>query len=81
MKGFLPRDVDLSRRLEDTFGWVEFEEAICEIIKWLFRKWTFELCIGRHWTYPHKTGGVKYTGTNPFLEKIYWKLNRFLKGK
>lgn len=37
MKGFLPRDVDLSRRLEDTFGWAEFEEAICEIIKWLIK--------------------------------------------
>lgn len=66
-----------------------YENIFCKIkslskkekIKWLLRKWTFELCVGRHWTYPHRDGGVNYTGTNPLLEKTYWVLNRFLKGK
>lgn len=30
-----PKDVDLSKNLEGTFGCVEFEEAAAHIIRWL----------------------------------------------
>lgn len=61
-----------------------YKEILCKIkyltkrekAKWLLRKWAFEICIGRHWTYPHRDGGVNYTGTNPTLEKIYYFLRK-----
>lgn len=37
-----------------------FQLTISEKARWLFRKWAFELCIGRHWTYPDRVDGASF---------------------
>jgi len=48
-------------------------------IKWLFRKWLFEVCVGKHFTYPDRKNGVRFYTKSPkwFWNKVfrlyYWK--------
>ncbi len=48
-----------------------------EKIRWLISKKLFELCVGFHWTYPHRTNGVKYGERIPawfwyFIVMLYY---------
>ena len=38
-------------------------------IHWLIRKKLFEICVGYHWTYPHRANGVAYEQKAP---KWFW---------
>jgi hypothetical protein len=41
-----------------------------EKFRWLTRKWKFEICVGKHWTYPHRAGGVHFVGGS--LSRLYY---------
>jgi len=48
-----------------------FKLSFFEKVKWLLRKKCFELCIGKHWTYPNRKNGVRFYTGKP---KWFWKL-------
>ena len=55
--------------------------SILEKVKWLVRKKRFELCIGYHWTYPHKSHGALFYYRKPkwlykFLFKKFYRNNQ-----
>lgn len=33
--------------------------------RWLLRKFLFELCVGKHYSYPHRTNGVHFHWRRP----------------
>ncbi len=63
----------------DTMVVSVFNLSLLEKIKWLSRKKLFELCVGKHWTYPQRGDGVYYKSKTSwflqFIEKIYYKFN------
>lgn len=50
-----------------------------EKFKWLCRKKLFEICVGKHFTYPYRKNGVRFYTKSPkwFWSKVfklyYWK--------
>lgn len=36
-----------------------------ERCRWMARKWLFELCVGRHWSYPARVQGVRFQWRRP----------------
>ena len=49
--------------------------------KWVLRKKAFELCVGCHWTYPHRKKGTKFYYRKPkwfsrFLFNSYYKVKK-----
>lgn len=53
-----------------------------ERVRWLARKWLFELCVGRHWSYPQREQGVRYHLRSPawFWRAVnrayYWRYRK-----
>jgi len=55
-----------------------YELSILIKLKWLYRQWLFEKCIGYHWTYPHRKNGQYFYYRKPnwfykLLFKWYYK--------
>jgi hypothetical protein len=47
---------------------------------WLLRKKLFEICVGEHWTYPHRAEGVRYKHGRTVTKLYYkFKLNKLFK--
>jgi hypothetical protein len=49
-----------------------------EKLRWLYRKWKFEICVGYHWTYPNRANGEMFHRRKPtwlyfLLWAWYWK--------
>lgn len=48
-------------------------------VKWLWKKWLFEVCIGEHWSYPQRKKGIHFYIKSPtwFWSTVfalyYWK--------
>ena len=83
LDGLCRHDGELSRFKTD------FDSEICTIytltnwekIKWLWRKRMFEVCIGYHWTYPHRKQGVRFNYKKPrwfwdIIFKLYYKIKK-----
>ena len=57
-----------------------YTNVVCEVtkltliqkIKWLTRKWLFEVCVGKHWSYPHRYQGVHFNNKHPLLFQLYY---------
>jgi hypothetical protein len=44
-----------------------------EKLRWLWRKKKFEICVGRHWTYPDRKNGVQFRRRKPrWLDALLW---------
>jgi hypothetical protein len=44
-----------------------------EKLHWLWRKKKFEICVGRHWTYPDRKNGVQFRKRKPrWLGALLW---------
>jgi hypothetical protein len=44
-----------------------------EKLRWLWRKKKFEICVGRHWTYPDLEDGVRFRKRKPrWLGALLW---------
>lgn len=51
-----------------------------ESMKWYWKQWIFEKCVGYHWTYPYRKVGVYFYYRKPkFLYK--WLFNLYYKTK
>lgn len=49
-----PNDDDIAR-------YSIYSLSMMEKIHWLYRKKKFEICVGRHWTYPDRKNGTHFT--------------------
>lgn len=53
---------------------------LIEKMRWLFKKRLFEICIGKHWTYPDRKQGVCFKIKKPrWFWKIVFKLYYLMK--
>lgn len=58
-----------------------YVDVVCDIyqltpiekLKWIYRKTLFELCVGRHWSYPDHE---PFTKPHPWLFKLYYWIKR-----
>ena len=51
-----------------------------EKVKWLMKKWTFELLVGHHWTYKNgKRDNYAGSGRNRLFHKMYYKISGWFK--
>ncbi|HEU4602631.1 MAG TPA: hypothetical protein VFS24_11710 [Steroidobacteraceae bacterium] len=52
-----------------------FRLSVREKLRWLARKWWFEFCVGRHWTYPDRKLG-QYVPPPKWRTDLYYRLQR-----
>lgn len=73
-----------------------FSEVVCVLtpltflqrLRWKFRQKMFEICVGYHWSYPHRANGVRFINKRPILfalfywadtkSRIVWQIKKFL---
>lgn len=94
LEGLCKYDGNLCRFEHVRFVWEEDEDGDLEIVDNLYdifsltlkdkiklklRQWKFELCVGKHCSYPHRENGVRYKSKRPiWLHKIllWWQYGR-----
>ena len=54
---------------------------LLEKLEWLIRKKLFEICIGKHWTYPREDFTVNKHFYSKTLFKLYYIVKRWYKTK
>ena len=47
-------------------------------LKWYWKQWKFERCVGYHWTYPNRKRGKGFYYRNPKWLYV-WLFNRYYK--
>jgi hypothetical protein len=55
-----------------------------ERLRWLLRKWSFEVCVGRHWTYPHRERHRSRRSTSRLgrlSSWLYYRIAKALRGQ
>lgn len=48
-----------------------FHLSLLERLQWLVRKRLFEVCVGRHWTYPGRANGVRFRRGGWFKRALF----------
>lgn len=56
-----------------------FRLTAWEKLKWAYAIKLFEVCVGRHWSFPNNTM-FEHSKSHPYLFNLYYKLPNFLKG-
>lgn len=69
---------------ENRYGVNIYYLTLTEKISWLFRKWFFEICVGRHYTYKNNKPITEFHWRYPIwlhkkLYNMYFRLNRGVK--